>query len=153
MDMITLTENAKNQLSSIAKDDYITLGVNGGGCSGFQYVWDYKKNWPDVKWSEPYDNCLVLDPMAEMFVDGCTIDYVTELGGSYLKVINPNATASCGCGESFAVQEKIMPKLFKSVTAHEPTKKGTSQGRKPITSTMNKNKRRSFKSYRGQGRS
>ena len=45
--MIQLTENAKNYLSSIAKDDYITLGVNGGGCSGFQYVWDYKKNWPD----------------------------------------------------------------------------------------------------------
>jgi len=41
--------------------------------------------------------------MAEMFVAGCTIDYVTELGGAYLKVINPNATASCGCGESFAV--------------------------------------------------
>ena len=45
-----------------------------------------------------------------------------------------------------------MPKLFKSVTAHEPTKKGTSLVRKPITSTMNKNKRRSFKSYRGQGK-
>ena len=39
--------------------------------------------------------------VSEMFVAGCTIDYVTELGGSYLKVINPNATASCGCGEKF----------------------------------------------------
>jgi Fe-S cluster assembly iron-binding protein IscA len=38
-----------------------------------------------------------------MFVIGCTVDYVTEFGGSYLKVINPNATAQCGCGESFAV--------------------------------------------------
>ena len=110
--MITLTESAKNYLSSVAKDDFVTLGVNGGGCSGFQYVWDYKKNWPDVKWSEPYDDCLVLDPIAEMFVAGCTIDYVTELGGSYLKVINPNATASCGCGESFAVQEKTMEILW-----------------------------------------
>ena len=42
-------------------------------------------------------------PIAEMFVFGCTIDYVQELGGSYLKVVNPNAKASCGCGESFAV--------------------------------------------------
>ena len=49
------------------------------------------------------DEILCIDDMAEMFVIGCTIDYVTELGGSYLKVINPNATASCGCGESFAV--------------------------------------------------
>ena len=150
--MITLTENAKNYLSDVAKDDYVTLGVNGGGCSGFQYVWDYKKNWPNVKWSEPYEDCLVLDPVAEMFVAGCTIDYVTELGGSYLKVINPNATASCGCGESFAVQERTMAKMFKTAPAHEPTIKGTSQGRKPITSTMNKNKRRSFKPYRGQGK-
>ena len=49
------------------------------------------------------ENILVLDRTAEMFVIGCTVDYVTEFGGSYLKVINPNATAQCGCGESFAV--------------------------------------------------
>ena len=46
---------------------------------------------------------LAIDPIAAMFVLGCTIDYVQELGGSYLKVTNPNAVASCGCGESFAV--------------------------------------------------
>ena len=41
--------------------------------------------------------------LAEMFILGCTVDYVKEFGGSYLKVVNPNATAQCGCGESFAV--------------------------------------------------
>ena len=45
-----------------------------------------------------------------------------------------------------------MPKLFKQVSIHEPVKKGTSIGRRPITSTMNKSKRRSLKKYRGQGR-
>jgi len=40
----------------------------------------------------------------------------------------------------------------KEIKLHEPITKGTSQGRKPITSTMNKAKRRSFKKYRGQGR-
>ena len=44
-----------------------------------------------------------------------------------------------------------MAKMFSTAT-HEPTKKGTSMGRKPITSTMNKSKRRSFKKYRGQGK-
>ena len=101
--MLSITNSAKEYLEDIRKDDYITLGVKGGGCSGFQYVWDFKKNWPDVKWGEPIDGVLVLDPMAEMFVAGCTVDYVNELGGSYLKVINPNATASCGCGERIAV--------------------------------------------------
>ena len=101
--MIELTNSAVEYLDKVRQDDYVTLGVKGGGCSGFQYVWDFKKNWPDVNWSEPYNEVLVLDPMAEMFVAGCTIDYVNELGGSYLKVVNPNATASCGGGESFAV--------------------------------------------------
>ena len=45
-----------------------------------------------------------------------------------------------------------MPKVFRQVAVHEPVKKGTSIGRQPITSTMNKNRRRSFKKYRGQGR-
>jgi len=74
----------------------VSLSVKGGGCSGFQYVWDTTSESPTIE-------NLVIDPMAEMFVLGCTIDYVTELGGSYLKVINPNATASCGCGESFSI--------------------------------------------------
>jgi len=45
-----------------------------------------------------------------------------------------------------------MPKIFKTQSVHEPVKKGTSIGRKPITSTMNKDRRRSLKRYRGQGR-
>jgi len=101
--LIELTDEAIRYLNNVRGDDHVTLGVKGGGCSGFQYVWDFKKNWLDVEWSEPLKDVLVLDPMAEMYVAGCTIDYVTELGGSYLKIINPNATASCGCGESFAV--------------------------------------------------
>ena len=101
--MISLTESAKQYLEKVRKDDYVTLGVKGGGCSGFQYVWDFKKNLPDVKWGDPIEGVLVLDPMAELFVAGCTVDYVNELGGSYLKIINPNATASCGCGESFSL--------------------------------------------------
>jgi len=45
-----------------------------------------------------------------------------------------------------------MAKAFRTTVVHEKTFKGTSQGRKPITSTMNKAKRRSFKKYRGQGK-
>lgn len=100
--MIVLTDSAREYLKSVSDGDFVSLGVKGGGCSGMQYVWDFQKNWPDVAWSDPIDDVLVIDPMAEMFVVGCTIDYVNELGGSYLKVVNPNATASCGCGESFA---------------------------------------------------
>lgn len=93
--MIKLTESAKQYMLDVG-DPNVSLAVTGGGCAGFQYKWGTTDKEPTI-------GNLWLDPMAEMFVFGCTIDYVKELGGSYLKVINPNATASCGCGESFGV--------------------------------------------------
>ena len=101
--MISISEKAKNYLVAAIKTQdkkYAYLAVNGGGCSGFQYEWDMTN---DLEKGTLIENILVLDRTAEMFVIGCTVDYVTEFGGSYLKVINPNATAQCGCGESFAV--------------------------------------------------
>ena len=101
--MINLTEQAKGYLSSMVdsyQKKYAYLSVNGGGCSGFTYKWDMVDNDEN---GTVIDDLLVLDQMAEMFVMGCTVDYVKELGGSYLKVINPNAKAQCGCGESFGV--------------------------------------------------
>ena len=102
--MVTLTNSALAYLKSVCPpENHITLGVKGGGCSGFAYVWDFKSNWPDVNWAEPIDDVLVLDPLAEMYVLGAEIDYVEELGASVLRVKNPSATSSCGCGESFGV--------------------------------------------------
>ena len=93
--MVTITESAKLYLKKVGQPN-VYLSVKGGGCSGFTYVWEMSD-------AEPTIENLVVDEMAEMFVLGCTIDYVEELGGSFLKVINPNATASCGCGESFSL--------------------------------------------------
>ena len=103
--MVTLTERAKNYLKSVSKDGFVTLGVKGGGCSGFQYIWGLSKETTDedINWSEPIDDVLLLDPIAEMYVIGSKIDYVEELGGSFLKVVNPTTTTMCGCGESFGV--------------------------------------------------
>ena len=102
--MITLTESAKRYMKSVVYNgDHVSLSVKGGGCSGLQYVWGLKYSYPDVKWSEPIDNLLVVDPLAEMYLAGSEVDYVEELGGSYLTVKNPMSTGSCGCGESFGV--------------------------------------------------
>ena len=101
--MVTITSRARDYLKSVSNGDYVTLGVKGGGCSGFQYVWGFQKNWPDVAWADPIEDVLVLDPVAEMYVIGSEIDYVTELGGSFLTVKNPTAASSCGCGESFCI--------------------------------------------------
>ena len=66
--MVILTDKAKDYLKSVCNGDYVTLGVKGGGCSGFQYVWDYKSKWPDVNWSKPIDDVLVIDPLAEVYL-------------------------------------------------------------------------------------
>jgi len=94
-DIVTITDSAKEYLSKVG-DPNVSLSVTGGGCSGFQYAWGTTDEDPTV-------GNLWIDPLAVMYVIGCTVDYVTELGGSYLVVKNPNAVASCGCGESFAV--------------------------------------------------
>ena len=108
---VTLTDSARKYLHQaltyrrqcfIRENDYVSLSVKGGGCSGMQYVWGFSTEHPDVSWSEPIDQILVVDPMAEMFLIGSEIDYVSELGGSFLRINNPTATSSCGCGDSFA---------------------------------------------------
>ena len=104
--MIELTEKSANKLRQVLSEQGVTedvllrVGIKAGGCSGFTYKWDMVDTDEN---GTVIDNLLVLDEMAEMFVIGCTVDYVKELGGSYLKVINPNAKAQCGCGESFGV--------------------------------------------------
>jgi len=101
--MLQITDSAKEYLTSMTESErkrFAYLSVLGGGCSGFQYKWDMVDEEKD---GIVVENILVVDKIAEMFVLGCTVDYVKEFGGSYLKVVNPNATAQCGCGESFAV--------------------------------------------------
>ena len=106
--MITLTENAKEYLTDMvskSEDNYAKLSVKGGGCAGFQYVWGLTsdESLSHVKWSEPIEDVLVLDPLAEMYVIGSSVDYITEMGGSFLTLKNPQSTSICGCGESFGI--------------------------------------------------
>tara|TARA_Y100000389_G_C17408808_1_gene489646 strand:+ start:355 stop:663 length:309 start_codon:yes stop_codon:yes gene_type:complete len=101
--ILSLTAEAKDYMMdqlAIAEKNYVLLEVKGGGCSGFKYDWSYVED--DSK-GTVIDGTLVVDAMAEMFLFGCTVDYVRELGGNYLIVKNPQAKAQCGCGESFAL--------------------------------------------------
>ena len=102
--MITLTENAKQQPTDMvpkSEDTYARLSVKGGGCAGFEYKWETTDT---TEKGTLIDDILVLDGMAEMFVLGCTVDYIKEFGGSYLTVSNPNAQSSCGCGTSCSIK-------------------------------------------------
>jgi iron-sulfur cluster assembly accessory protein len=103
--MVTLTDSARDYMRRVSDGQYVTLGVKGGGCSGFQYIWGLSEKatyaHEQTQWLKPVDDILLLDPLAEMYVVGSEIDYVEELGNSSLRVVNPKATSTCGCGESF----------------------------------------------------
>jgi iron-sulfur cluster assembly protein len=110
--MIEVTDKAKDYLLNATNSNgqkYATFSVKGGGCSGFTYDWQFAneitnpEEWIEVHLSNESDNKLMINRLAEMYVLGSVIDYVQELGGSFLAVKNPQSTASCGCGESFAV--------------------------------------------------
>jgi iron-sulfur cluster insertion protein len=82
----------------------LRISVSGGGCSGFQYGFalDDHDEVGDVAVDRDGAR-VVIDGMSLMYMLGCEVDYVEDLTGSYFRVTNPNASASCGCGNSFAI--------------------------------------------------
>ena len=82
----------------------LRISVSGGGCSGFQYGFALDQQDEEGDIAVERDGAkVVIDGMSLMYMLGCEVDYVEDLTGSYFRVSNPNATASCGCGNSFAV--------------------------------------------------
>lgn len=100
--MITITSKALEQISKIEKPDehYLRVSILGGGCSGFQYNFSLDKQ---VRDDVLLNNCLLVDPMSSMYLDGAELDYEESLTGAIFKISNPNAKTTCGCGESFGV--------------------------------------------------
>ena len=82
----------------------LRVSVEGGGCSGFQYKFDMERAQAEDDLVIARDGATVLiDPMSVQYMAGSEIDFVEDLIGAAFKVKNPNATASCGCGTSFAL--------------------------------------------------
>jgi iron-sulfur cluster assembly accessory protein len=105
---VTVTASAAKRINAILakRDDAAALrvSVEGGGCSGFSYKFDFA--------DAPGEDDLVLErDGAKVFIDemslellsGSEIDFTEELIGASFKIRNPNATAACGCGTSFSV--------------------------------------------------
>jgi iron-sulfur cluster assembly accessory protein len=105
---VTVTDRAFARIASVLSTEpagsMLRVAVNGGGCSGFQYVFDIDRsqNADDIVLAK--DNAAVLiDEASLQFLSGSVIDFVDDLLGQSFKITNPNATSSCGCGTSFAV--------------------------------------------------
>jgi iron-sulfur cluster insertion protein len=106
---VSLSANAAKRIATLikAKENEklkFRISINGGGCSGFQYDFALveEKNPDDLEVSRDGVTMLV-DGLSLMYLAGSEVDFTEELAGSMFVVKNPNATASCGCGSSFAV--------------------------------------------------
>ncbi len=105
---MNLSPSAAARVATIAakqgKPPILRLAVDGGGCSGFQYRFELAAAADADDLVVETDGVrLVVDPVSLDLVAGCTVDYVESLGGAAFRVENPNATAGCGCGSSFAI--------------------------------------------------
>ncbi|MAI92088.1 MAG: iron-sulfur cluster assembly accessory protein [Hyphomonadaceae bacterium TMED5] len=105
---VTLSSSAAKRINAILADngeaDFLRVSVEGGGCSGFSYKFDFGKAFEDDDLLVERDGAKVaIDAMSLPFLEGSEIDYVDELIGASFKIHNPNATANCGCGTSFSI--------------------------------------------------
>lgn len=106
---LMLSSNARARLRTLIAEEgnsalKLRVYVTGGGCSGFQYGFDFADETADDDTVIPFgDVALVIDPLSYQYLVGSTVDYEEGLAGSRFLIQNPNATTTCGCGASFMV--------------------------------------------------
>lgn len=108
MDICTLTDSAKAQITDICKENNccaVSLNVKGGGCAGFEYDWGLittldKIETNDVVLRINEDCAFVIGAASVMFLMGTVVNYKKDILGAAFEVKNPNAKSSCGCGIS-----------------------------------------------------
>ncbi|MEM6781432.1 MAG: iron-sulfur cluster insertion protein ErpA [Pseudomonadota bacterium] len=106
---ITLTDSLVKRIQTLREeqnkpDMMLRVQVNGGGCQGFEYMFDFADDIGDDDEVFEKDGVRVLvDSVSFPYLNGSEIDYKNELIGAHFAVNNPNASSSCGCGTSFSV--------------------------------------------------
>ena len=107
---ISLSERAVTEVKRIVaeqdlpKGTGLRVGVKGGGCSGFSYTLGFDDNQnPTDQLSEVDGVQIMCDPKSFLYLNGTVVDFEDNLMGRGFKFTNPNASKSCGCGESFSV--------------------------------------------------
>ena len=109
--MITISDGALEHLKKVMKEEgigdgthFLRVGVKGGGCSGLSYVMDFDTeitesdeiiNLPELK--------VVIDRKSMLYLVGTELQYSSGLNGKGFEWVNPNASRTCGCGESFSL--------------------------------------------------
>lgn len=106
--MIEITDTAIEKISQLIeeeKDSNLMLRafVSGGGCSGFQYGFTLDNDQQSDDWEFSINKYkLLVDAVSMNYLTGATIDFKEDIYGAHFTIINPNASTSCGCGNSFS---------------------------------------------------
>jgi iron-sulfur cluster assembly accessory protein len=110
MQMVMLTDIAAEKVRAYLADQEgeagLRVGVQGGGCSGFQYQLALDEQREDDEVFEHDGIRVIVDQASLRYVDGSTVDYTESLMGAGFQVNNPNVVAACGCGSSFRVADE-----------------------------------------------
>jgi iron-sulfur cluster insertion protein len=107
MPVVSLTEEAADKVRQLmdrdGREGYgLRIKVVGGGCSGLQYQLMFDNTPADLdQESEQFGVPVFIDSKSAVYLAGASVDYVDDLNGSGFKIENPNASSTCGCGESF----------------------------------------------------
>ncbi|MCL4693284.1 MAG: iron-sulfur cluster assembly accessory protein [Candidatus Hydrogenedentes bacterium] len=106
--LVCATEGAVAELKRLmeresAEVDGVRLGVKGGGCSGLSYVLEFGKQRDGDNIVEQDGVQFLMDRKSAIYLKGIVLDYKEGLNGKGFVFTNPNASSTCGCGESFSV--------------------------------------------------
>ena len=106
---IQMSARAADKVSELIQDEEndelkLRVFVTGGGCSGFSYGFTFDD---DIAQDDTVVRrsgvTMVVDPMSYLYLVGAEVDFKEDLQGSQFVVTNPNASSTCGCGNSFAI--------------------------------------------------
>lgn len=108
--MISVTDKAKERIIELRNEDNrssehnIRVSVKGGGCSGLMYDLDFDNEVQES--DEIFEDKgvkILVDKKSLLYLLGTTLDFSDGLNGKGFQFVNPNASRTCGCGESFSI--------------------------------------------------
>lgn len=106
---LEVTDNAVKRISELIKLEKnspiaLRVSVDAGGCNGYIYEYKFTSEINEDDYIiEKGGIKVVIDSISGPFLSRCSLDFIEELGNEYFKIKNPNASAGCGCGNSFSV--------------------------------------------------
>ena len=108
--MITISDKAKSQLATYRTSEghtenaHVRVSVKGGGCSGLMYDLTFDETIKDT--DQIFEDAgfkILVDKKSILYLAGTILDFSDGLNGKGFQFVNPNASRTCGCGESFSI--------------------------------------------------